>query len=83
MKWIRVNGGTWTSDAVNWAAKNGHLETLKWIRANGGEWPNGGYDVRHAADWAARHVASGPQTQLILRQVMVTWRYPIRANGGE
>jgi hypothetical protein len=47
LKWIRANGGQWTSWAADGAAQNGHLETLKWIRANGGEWTN------WAADWAA------------------------------
>ena len=47
LKWIRANGGEWTSWAANLAAKNGHLETLKWICANGGEWTD------DAADCAA------------------------------
>ena len=38
LKWIRTNGGDWTSKAADWAAGNGHLATLKWIRANGGKW---------------------------------------------
>jgi hypothetical protein len=33
LKWIRSNGGKWTSAAAQLAAKSGHLETLKWIRA--------------------------------------------------
>ena len=45
-QWIRANGGEWTDDAADHAARNGHLETLKWIRANGGEWTS------KAADWA-------------------------------
>ena len=37
------------TDITNWAAKNGHLETLKWIRANGGKC------TKDAANWAARN----------------------------
>ena len=48
LKWIRVNGGEWTSYAADDAVKYGHLETLKWIRANGGEWTS------YAADDAAK-----------------------------
>ena len=36
LKWIRANGGEWTTDAADNAAENGHLETLQWIRDNGG-----------------------------------------------
>ena len=32
-----------------WAAENGHLETLKWICANGGKW------TANAANWAAEN----------------------------
>ena len=49
LKWIRDNGGGWSSFAAINAAMNGHLETLKWIRANGGEWDE------WAANWAANN----------------------------
>jgi hypothetical protein len=38
LKWVRANGGKWTSNAADNAARGGRLETLKWIRSNGGEW---------------------------------------------
>ena len=47
LKWIRENGGEWTSFATDGVASYGHLETLKWIRENGGEW------TENAADRAA------------------------------
>jgi hypothetical protein len=49
LKWIRKNGGEWSTLAADKAALNGHLETLKWIRKNGGEWST------LAADNAARN----------------------------
>jgi len=47
LKWIRANGGEWTSWACSNAAANGHLETLKWLRVNGCKWS------RFAANYAA------------------------------
>ena len=41
LKRIRANGGGWTSDAADWAAKygHGHLDVLKWIKyVDSGEW---------------------------------------------
>jgi hypothetical protein len=35
LKWIRANGGEWTTEAADWAAVNVHLETLEWlVRSN-------------------------------------------------
>ena len=39
LKWIRANGGGWTSKAADYAARNGHLEIVKWIKyVESGKW---------------------------------------------
>ena len=91
LKWIRANGGKWTSHAANWAARNGQLETLKWIRANGGTWTS----------WAADNAAENGHLETLkwIRANGGKWTHAaaddaaenghletlkwIRANGGE
>ena len=45
LQWIRANGGEWTSDAVRYAAQNGHSEVVRWIRENGYDYNDHDHDI--------------------------------------